>query len=255
LNDKQETEQNDSNRNNRLDYVLAFFIFIASLVAGTVPSKESPKNDTDKSNEEIAKWTRVVGRWTRLLVAVGVVTLGVFALQLLTFVESERATLVAKKLMFVAGEPNIEVDGLSTVLVLRNVGKHTAVISRFKATAGIFVVNKELAKFPQYKHDVTGLYVVPPMLPDDDRIVFMREKAEGIHNETDQPIKPRGDIVAGFIDGSIPFRVWGLIEYGTGYFSWRSGQLGFCFEYVPKSQRFSPDAFRTCDNPAYTYIR
>lgn len=230
--------------------ISAIFAILCAAIEGFPRDPKDPE-EQENTNTEIAKWTKVVGVWTRCLVLVGVITLGVFSFQLLAFIESERGYLVAKRVDFVTGEPLDQSDGLSVRLLLRNVGKHTAIATKFKATAGIFVVHKELHKFPVYAHDVTGLVVIPPLLPDDDKVVFLRQSGQ-INNETDQPLKTKSQIVAGITDGSIPFRVWGLIDYETGYLSWRSGQLGFCFEYVPISRRFG-DSFKTCDNPNYTY--
>jgi hypothetical protein len=59
--------------------------------------------------------------------------------------------------------------------------------------------------------------------------------------------------LAGILSGEIPVRAWGFIEYNTGYPNWRAGKTGFCFEYIPQSQRISAQSFKVCNKQNYTY--
>jgi hypothetical protein len=81
LSNESEGKKNEPSANQGFDYILAVFIFIASLITGTKPSKENSQGNTSNPDYQIAKWTKVVGRWTRWLVVVGAITTAVLALQ------------------------------------------------------------------------------------------------------------------------------------------------------------------------------
>jgi hypothetical protein len=57
------------------------------------------------------------------------------------------------------------------------------------------------------------------------------------------------------VDGSIPVRVYGILQYDIGYFTWYYGKTGFCFEHMPVSKRGHGTAWDVCNKTAYTYAR
>lgn len=189
--------------------------------------------------EELEKFNAWIVGFTGVLSIMAIV-------QFFAYLETERAYVVIDDAQFLAGTPQVEDGGIDTGLFIKNVGKHVAIISQFHALMEIYVVQKELPTFPEYRPDaVPQNLVVAPMVPQQRLRVPLREV------KAPPPI-PRDQVIEGIKNGSIPFRVYGFIKYKLGYL-WFSGITGYCFEYVPESKRTIGPAFRTCQNPNYTY--
>jgi hypothetical protein len=82
LADESESEDEKPETNKGFDYILSLFVAtIASLIASGVQSNQDADGNKDDPDTQIARWTSVVGRWTRYLVGVGVITTAVLAVQ------------------------------------------------------------------------------------------------------------------------------------------------------------------------------
>ena len=81
MSNEQNGEHEKPKTNRAFDYVLSALVFIASALTASIFSKNEPKQNTNDANYQIARWTAVVGRWTRWLVIVGVITAAVLAVQ------------------------------------------------------------------------------------------------------------------------------------------------------------------------------
>jgi hypothetical protein len=185
------------------------------------------------------KFTFVVAIFTSLL-AIST------SLQVLAFIESERAELVIEDATFPRGEPSPDTNGLDLIIRVRNFGKHVANIKMFNITQGVFINNKALPAKPQY-HGGSITPVVPPIAPGAEIAVYGEQEPQEFRI-------PREDVVKGVLDGSIPLRIWGFVEYYTGYSVFGPSEVGYCFTYVPVSHRHT-GRFQVCDNPNYIYTR
>ncbi len=220
----------------------------------TVPPQripdENPANEkAPDPNQEIARWTKVVGNWTRGLVFIGIGTLAIFYLQWSSFVESERAFLILKDVSFAYGDPiNMESRRDFTV-VFRNVGKHISKVGKMEAAPIYGVIKKNLPEILAEHKSLNTKYVIPPIAPDSEVTALA---------EAHRVKPPVGDsaFIKGLLDGTIPLWFYGFVEYETGYPSLRSGKLGFCMKYIPPAERRpGMSQFRTCEYPEYTYAR
>ena len=135
MSDQKNGNEDKPGNNQGFDYVLAALIFVASFVAGSIPSKGDPERDTNSTNNEIARWTRVVGVWTRILAGVGVVTTAVLFLQFCTLHNTDKTTreaLIAANRGWIAPlrvELTAGVDdpnGPSVIIHYQNVGHSPA---------------------------------------------------------------------------------------------------------------------------------
>jgi hypothetical protein len=187
------------------------------------------------------RWTAVVGAFTIILAIIA-------GLQTYSFIESERALLIIGSVDFVGGEPTNASEGLDLVVTIKNVGKHTATIARMIAVPGLFVLNKELAQKPVYDPAHSIGEIIPPIAPNSD-LAFVATA------NVPAPPAPMTSMqrIEGVISGDIPMRLWGFVDYDTGYISFRNGRVAFCYEYVPVSKRRIANRFRPCANPNYTY--
>jgi hypothetical protein len=189
-----------------------------------------------------ARFAGWVARFTFVLCVVG-------GFQGWFFIESERAFLVFNDAHFIYGEPNNLPHGLDMAVTLKNVGKHTATDAKFKFKLAVFVIQKQLDPVPQY-HDFN--VTVAPIVPDERRTINLLRGSHYTNETKGHELLPHDQVVNGIIDGSIPIRVWGFVEYSEGYFGMR-GSSAFCFEFVAKKNRVLGQRFKTCKNAAYTY--
>jgi len=184
-------------------------------------SVERIEREISRHETAMLRWTRVVGFFTFVLAMVG-------GLQALSFVESERAYLILFDMNFPGGEPSNATGGLDIVLTIKNIGKHTATVSKIIVNPAMFIVNKELADEPTYNPTLSTVHTIPPIAPDSPLVFFAAARLPP--SPAPMTDEQRLQVI---LSGDIPLRIWGLIEYDTGYFNWaRPGRLGFCMEYV-----------------------
>lgn len=226
---------------------------IPSLTPTPAPSA-SPGNSLDKATiaelekgmsraeRGMVRWSRVVAILTGALVLIG-------GFQVYSFIESERAFLIAKEVSFISVEPSAGTGGLDMHLVVKNVGKHTASVSQISVRPAAFIVQKQLDASPDYKGgNALQPVVVAPIVSEEEKPINLFEGGNSFQ-------KSKDEVVGQINSGEGFFRVWGLIEYDIGYPSWRPGQLGFCFEFIAPPNRRLGQKWKTWDNSAYTYTR
>jgi hypothetical protein len=86
LKDEQKRDDNKPKSSNGFDYVLSGLVLFTAAVCGSITGDHAADNKENPTNYEIARWTRVVGLWTRGLVIVGVITAGVLGAQTCTLI-------------------------------------------------------------------------------------------------------------------------------------------------------------------------
>lgn len=181
--------------------------------------------------------------WIAILTFFLVVMTGV---QVLSYIESERAFLSIEEIGFIHGEPSVEPDGITIKMGIKNFGKHVAVITQMNAEPSFYIGKKGLDASPDYDDRNIIKWVTSPIPPQIQRTVIFGPATENT------PV-PKEEIISGTKNGKIPFHVFGFIDYDTGY-RLSSGRVGFCFTYIPESQRrVARQSFKACDNPNYTY--
>jgi hypothetical protein len=119
-------------------------------------------------------WFRKLSSMDKFTLFVALFT-GIVALATLTqvwaFIQSERAYLLVTDANFLHGEPSAGREGFHLRLVMKNVGKHVAVITEFNTTPIFHVHAKKLPDTPQYMpQPITS--VVPPIVPDTEITVM-----------------------------------------------------------------------------------
>jgi hypothetical protein len=168
-------------------------------------------------------------------------------MQVVSYVETERAYLSIDDISLTLGEPSTDEGGLGFIMIIRNTGKHVAVIRQLNVQPSVFIVKKDLPEYPTYLEKQNIKTVIPPIAPQEQRFARLD------HGKQEFGI-PTEDVVKGAKNGAIPLRVFGFIDYDTGYW-FPHGRIGYCFVYIPESKR-SPilvQRFAACDNPNYTY--
>jgi hypothetical protein len=219
LSNKPSGEDDKPKGDKGLDNVLAFLVSIASLVTGAIPSKQNPGGDTNSANEEVAKWTRVVGRWTRGLVAVGVLTVGVVGFQaVILYNQLNEAREEQRPWITVSVEPAGPITwnygGMQVFyeIVLKNIGKSPAFGVRH--TEGV-IVDKG-ADFRAYENSVIGVANVQReranIMPKDDRRMIVHYQVQKL--DIDSGAKPWTD--SGGPKLIVPVLA-GVIEYLTQF--------------------------------------
>jgi hypothetical protein len=165
-------------------------------------------------------------------------------LQAYSFIESERAFLVVRDIHFKHGNPTLDADGYDIVMLIENSGKHVAKVTKINLTNGFFIKKKGLPDVPP--NGALLSKIVPPIVPGQDLTVYL-------HAELPVNLEISAvERLAGVLDGTIPLRTFGFIEYDRGYpWPW-PGKIGFCQDYVPMTRRENV-SFETCDKGAYTY--
>jgi hypothetical protein len=197
----------------------------------------------------IIQWYRNlkdIDRFTFWIVVLTFFLVVMTGVQVLSYVESERAQILIEDIIVKDVDPFL-LNPVDTILVLKNVGRHIAVITKVNLRVGFFIINKDLPKYPDYPDQFNISAVFTPVLPGGTYPMFIKNVAEPF-------TIPMEVVIKGVNDGTIPLRVFGVIEYDTGY--WLSfGTIGFCFTYIPPSKRVSNQKFQACDNQRYTYYR
>jgi hypothetical protein len=121
-------------------------------------------------------------------------------------IESERAFLVIPNISFKYIEPATSDDGFDLAIAVKNVGKHTAIVSRLDIKPAFFVKIKTLADDPDYTGSRVDK-VVPPVVPTDQVVVSLHMGGVRSANPEAGPVLPQTERVAGVTSGDIPFRV------------------------------------------------
>jgi hypothetical protein len=175
--------------------------------------------------------------------------------QITTSIESERAFLIVQGVSFLHGEPAISLGGLDFNLVVRNTGRHVGTITKMVIAPAFFTnpdpSKRNLPDIPDYAVPVFHKTAPPiPPLDQTNIVLQMREVVSEIGVSWDS-IKE--DRINGTVKGTYPLRVYGYIDYETG-FATQAGVVGFCFEYIPPAKRVLLQ-FETCDSKYYTFTR
>ena len=92
MSDDQKGDDDKPEANKGTDYVLAGLVFLAATVWGGITGKSTTDNDAGDSTRELAKWTKVVGFWTRGLVVVAVITAVVLLGQLCILYKTDQTS-------------------------------------------------------------------------------------------------------------------------------------------------------------------
>ena len=67
--------------------------------------------------------------------------------------------------------------------------------------------------------------LVPPIAPGKLITVYGRQVPQSF-------AIPRADVIKGVLDGSIPIRIYGFVQYDTGYSVLGPSEVGYCFSYM-----------------------
>jgi hypothetical protein len=166
-------------------------------------------------------------------------------------IESQRALFVLKDLRFAYGDPILYQSSHDLVIVLRNVGRHASSIGTMKTAPVFGVRSKSLPEILARSLVPPINFVMPPVAPDADTQIIakvIRTPPPGMDEDT---------FMKGFLSGSIPFWVYGVVKYNVGFKDAESGELGFCYLYAPPDTRpANMGQFITCsDYPQYTYTK
>jgi hypothetical protein len=165
------------------------------------------------------------------------------------FMESEGAELVIEDVGFARGEPSPEADGLDVIVLARNFGKHVATVRIFNISPAIFIHQKQLPDKPEFRGgSITP--VVPPIDPGRQISVYGKQGPQDF-GRANFGIA-REDIIRGALDGSITVRIYGFVQYYTGYSVFNHAEVGYCFSYIPENRRRNT-RFEVCYNPNEAY--
>jgi hypothetical protein len=123
-----------------LNYILSGLILLASFVTSGISSNNAPNQNLDDSNKEIARWTRVVGRWTRGLAIVGAITAAVLLGQLGIFWRTDETQRAIQRAAVTSYEIKITQIGSDWQIspILENAGNSPALNLRFRVMRTYF---------------------------------------------------------------------------------------------------------------------
>jgi hypothetical protein len=229
LGDEQTGGDDQAKRHGALDYVLGGLILVASFIAGTVPSQHKSNSNKDNPNSEIAKWTRVVGRWTRGMVIVGVLTVGVLSLQAWAFIQSERAYLIVDRFAFDGGlTPDKQI---ALGYMIKNTGRSAAEITDTSVSIGAVLHGYDRLKEVNENPIPAGGESVQ---------LYKSLKLDGSPN-----ILSQSDIDE-IKSGKIKFYVYGFIEYRDDFSILGKRKNFFCYIYLPDRSSQNASAFGGC---------
>jgi hypothetical protein len=164
--------------------------------------------------------------------------------QVWAFIQSERAFLVVSNLQFRTAELTYG-EPLELLIEITNPGKSVASfrevnISSLAASAGC----KELRETKAPKYIKMAEPICLPSIAPGDKVV-LRAKDTNTYTPED---------VNNFKSGKISFCVFGFIKYYDGYNLFNPSQIGYCFKYVPPSERYL-NIFEGCGIQQYVYAR
>lgn len=177
-----------------------------------------------------------VARFTRLLaVMTGLVALTA-ALQVVTFVMSERAFLTLSEVSphqapLAAGKP------LNLLLEIRNGGKSTARVDQLNVNYRM----QDLPETPEYPSTSTQLFSAP-ILPGTSTTFGVGDESKVVSPEQ----------FNGIIAGTTKFYLFGFIRYADEFSLFGYRVTGFCLLYAPAGDPNSIK-FTTCNKRRYVY--
>ena len=216
------------------------------ITAGEGFSDKEPRySETPDANQQVAKWTRVVARWTKALVGVGVLTAAVLFFQFWAMVENQRAFVFPSHVAF-AG---LATDDISQPILLdvelSNYGGSVATIEKVVAA----VTKVALQPNPNYEAPNRVEPAYPP-IPEKGK---MDQELNFLNWGRETAINVR--------DGIEPFHIYGRVTYRDDYSTlWGFDFFGdrvsdFCYVYVANKADPSKAFFRNCPEPNYTHTQ
>jgi hypothetical protein len=223
----------------------------------------APTADHDRrTNSQIADLQKRVSSyergmlwWTRVVAAFTVVSSILACVYAYSFIQSERAFLTVPDVAFANSEPSSAPNGVAIIITIKNVGKHIATGINLTLNSAFFGIKRDLPPNPVDENSLVKPIIIPPIAPDGTWRGTMLEIGD-IKNISGGPMKSRNELIKDLVEGNIPFRVWGGIEYDLGFPSWTTGKTGFCYEFVPMKLRLIGQTFHVCENlPKYTYAK
>ncbi|MGE0470055.1 MAG: hypothetical protein AB7L09_14370 [Nitrospira sp.] len=168
-------------------------------------------------------------------------------LQYSAYVEAERAFLILDEIKLVHNEPSIEDGGLNFIIRVKNVGKHPGLVTKL-----IVVVSTGYGTFPitpDYDRDLRGTFIVGPIASQGWATVPVEERQDEKYDI------PREEFIGAIRDGTLEFRIYGVIQYNTGYY-WLDGVTGYCLLFTPANKRVNrTQSFSSCQNENYVYAK
>jgi hypothetical protein len=193
-----------------------------------IKARRPPDPGPDRS---MVFWTRAVGVFTMVLALVAV-------LQCWAFVQSERAFLSVVGLSIGGvdgGLPKASEPHTRVVLQVRNGGRNTAFVDRFRLNAAYGPMGP-LPQEPVYKDEPQ--FGVPRPIPGDTTIPV-----------TDGVTKTfTSDEIDGYRTGKGRFALYGYVKYNDAFWLFGSRTTGYCFTYSSIE-----DQWASCPEPNYTY--
>ena len=187
------------------------------------------------SLDRIEHFTFWVAIFTGLLFIVAV-------LQYRAYVESESAFLIITEPKFIpSGEPTA--GPVIIVMAIKNTGKHAAIVEEINISA-LPTTPEKFPDNPEYQK-LIDTAVIQPIAPGLEFPLNFRGAPRIIFSP---------EIVSNMLSGNEAFYVYGFIKYNSGYnIIWLS-ETGFCYVYIPPSNR-AGFLFETYKKPKYTYAR
>ena len=180
----------------------------------------------------MVRWTRAVGVFTGFLVVVG-------AIQVLAFIESERAFLSVVDFRINGDLPKVGSRNVQVLFGVKNGGKNIAFVSyeTVSAKVGPLQANPEYGNEPQRP--------IPPIPPD---VV-----ANSSDNILLSAALSQGEIDA-MKDESRRLSIFGYITYSDTFWILGNRTNGFCYTYMPVSSGGRTELV-TCPERQYTYAK
>lgn len=233
--DESESKEAKPETNKAFSYVLAGLVLVASFIAASIPSHANSEGDGNNSQNEIARWTRVLGWWTRWMVIVGLITASILFLQTYAFIQSERASLVVGHFSF----PNGLVPNKQTTMAyhIENSGKSTAKIDNVSIN-----VKGELVYPLEYAPIVE---LAPTQIPAGGNEEYIYQ---GLNADNSPHIMTQATVDA-INRSDIKYYVYGFVDYEDDFWIIGSKRSYFCFRFAPERSSLAVSAFGGCPIP------
>lgn len=186
------------------------------------------ENATEQTNKPIVRLTGMITLFTFALALIA-------GLQLLTFIQSERAFVAPASTNF-ATELVPGIAHLPMYLDIQNSGRSTAFVEELSVA-----ITHNLPSKPQYFDTINIAF--PPIV------------AGGVSRRSSKFVTGwNQETIDEITSGALNFYIYGVIKYSDGYTIFGPTITGFCFVYIPGAGSNST-AFETCKEPAYTYSK
>jgi hypothetical protein len=200
-----------------------------------IKARRPPDPGPDRS---MVRWTKAVAWFTGVLALFTFLLALVAALQLWAFVQSERAFLSVVGLSIGGtdgGLPKASEPHTRVVLQMRNGGRNTAFIDRFRFDAAYGAMGP-LPQEPQYLDEPQ--FGVPRPIPGDTTVP--------VNDGVAKTFTP--DEIDGFRTSKGRFSLYGYVKYNDAYWLFGARTTGYCFTYSSREAQWT-----TCPEPNYTY--